>query len=426
MKLWDKGYSINDKIEAFTIGKDRELDLDLAVYDVQGSMAHADMLAKIGLITSEENALLQSALKEIGAAASANNFIIEEGIEDVHSQVELMLTRKLGDVGKKIHLGRSRNDQVLLDLRLFFRAQLSLIATEAASTVDVLLSSADQHQEVFIPGYTHMQIGMVSSWGMWFGGFAEALIDDIEYLNLTKKVINRNPLGTAAGYGSSIPLDRDMTTAALEFEGPCINPINAQIGRGKTELQIANAISSIALTINKLAMDICLFSNENYGFVSLPKEYTTGSSIMPHKKNPDVFELIRAKSNLLIALPNQIASMISNLTSGYHRDFQLQKEILFPALEQTRALIDLVKYCIPHLIIKPTQVYDEKYQYLWSVEVVNKYVLEGMSFRDAYKKVGMDIEAGNYNPPRTIDHTHLGSLGNLGLERMRERLNGLV
>ena len=426
MKLWDKGYSINDKIEAFTIGKDRELDLDLAVYDVQGSMAHADMLAKIGLITSEENALLQSALKEIGAAASANNFIIEEGIEDVHSQVELMLTRKLGDVGKKIHLGRSRNDQVLLDLRLFFRAQLSLIATEAASTVDVLLSSADQHQEVFIPGYTHMQIGMVSSWGMWFGGFAEALIDDIEYLNLTKKVINRNPLGTAAGYGSSIPLDRDMTTAALEFEGPCINPINAQIGRGKTELQIANAISSIALTINKLAMDICLFSNENYGFVSLPKEYTTGSSIMPHKKNPDVFELIRAKSNLLIALPNQIASMISNLTSGYHRDFQLQKEILFPALEQIRALIDLVKYCIPHLIIKPTQVYDEKYQYLWSVEVVNKYVLEGMSFRDAYKKVGMDIEAGNYNPPRTIDHTHLGSLGNLGLERMRERLNGLV
>ena len=426
MKLWDKGYSINDKIEAFTIGKDRELDLDLAVYDVQGSMAHADMLAKIGLITSEENALLQSALKEIGAAASANNFTIEAGIEDVHSQVELMLTRKLGDVGKKIHLGRSRNDQVLLDLRLFFRAQLSLIATEAASTVDVLLSSADQHKEVFIPGYTHMQIGMVSSWGMWFGGFAEALIDDIEYLNLTKKVINRNPLGTAAGYGSSIPLDRDMTTAALEFEGPCINPINAQIGRGKTELQIANAISSIALTINKLAMDICLFSNENYGFVSLPKEYTTGSSIMPHKKNPDVFELIRAKSNLLIALPNQIASMISNLTSGYHRDFQLQKEILFPALEQIRALIDLVKYCIPHLIIKPTQVYDEKYQYLWSVEVVNKYVLEGMSFRDAYKKVGIDIEAGNYNPPRTIDHTHLGSLGNLGLERMRERLEGMV
>jgi len=426
MKLWDKGYDINARIQEFTIGKDRELDIHLAKYDVLGSKAHTAMLSSIGLIETDENQKLQEEMDNILSVIEAGVFKIEEGIEDVHSQVELMLIRALGDIGKKIHLGRSRNDQVLLDLRLFFRDQLDLISEGTGQLATLLIQHAHKEKELLMPGYTHMQIGMVSSFGMWFGGYAEALIDDIDFVKAVKRVVNRNPLGTAAGYGSSIPLDRDMTTAELKFEGLCINPINAQIGRGKTEMQVADAIASIALTINKMAMDICLFTNENYHFMSLPKEYTTGSSIMPHKKNPDVFELIRAKTNLLIALPGQIASMISNLSSGYHRDFQLQKEVLFPAIFEMRNIIDLVVECIPNLKIHDTKVYDEQYKYLWSVEEVNKNVLGGMTFRDAYKKVGMDIEAGKYDPPQTIEHTHIGSINNLGLDRMKERLTKIL
>ena len=426
MKLWDKGYDINARIQDFTIGKDRELDVYLAKYDVLGSKAHTRMLSSIGLIEEGENQQLQGALDRILTVIETGAFEIEDGIEDVHSQVELMLIRALGDIGKKIHLGRSRNDQVLLDLRLFFRDQLDLMCQETGSLAEMLIQHADRDKDVLMPGYTHMQIGMVSSFGMWFSAYAEALIDDMNFIKSIRGVINRNPLGTAAGYGSSIPLDRDMTTKELQFEGLCINPINAQIGRGKTELQVANVIASVALTINKMAMDICLYSNENYHFMSLPKEYTTGSSIMPHKKNPDVFELIRAKTNLLMTLPGQIANMISNLSSGYHRDFQLQKEILFPAIFELQNILNLVIECIPNLKIHNTKVYDERYKYLWSVEVVNKYVLAGMTFRDAYRRVGMDIEAGHYDPSKKIKHTHLGSINNLGLDRMKARLTKIL
>lgn len=425
MKLWDKGYQINRKIEAFTVGKDRKFDLEIAKYDVMASIAHAQMLCEIGMITQAENAALHQELQLIDSQIEAGTFFIEEHVEDVHSQIEKILVAQIGETGKKIHLGRSRNDQVLVALRLFFRERLEEVLNVIKALADALLTAAEKHKDVLIPGYTHMQIGMVSSCGMWFSGFAEALIDDAEYISNTIGVINRNPLGTAAGYGSSLPLDREMTTEELGFEGLCINPINAQIGRGKTELLVANALSSVALTLNKLAMDICLFSNENYGILSLPKEYTTGSSIMPHKKNPDVFELIRAKANLLLTLPNQIASIISNLTTGYHRDFQLQKEVIFPALDEILLLLELTDQCIPELIIHDTQVFSDKYQYLWSVELVNQYVMEGMSFRDAYKRVGSDIESDNYSPPKELKHSHIGSIGNLGLNLMRERLKAL-
>ncbi len=425
MKLWDKGYQIDRKIEEFTVGLDRQFDLEIAKYDAIASIAHAQMLHEIGMITVEENAALHQELNLILNQIEKGDFIIEDHVEDVHSQIENTLVAQIGDIGKKIHLGRSRNDQVLVALRLFFRDRLRQLIEQMKRVATILISSADQYKNVLIPGYTHMQIGMVSSCGLWFSAYAEALIDDAEYISHTISIINRNPLGTAAGYGSSLPLDREMTTDELAFEGLCINPINAQIGRGKTELLVANGLSSVGLTLNKLAMDICLFSNENYGILSLPKEYTTGSSIMPHKKNPDVFELIRAKSNLLITLPNQIASIISNLTSGYHRDFQLQKEIIFPALDQINTLLELVEHCIPNIIIHDTQVYSDKYRFLWSVELVNQYVMEGMSFRDAYRKVGADINENRYDPPTELKHTHIGSIGNLGLNLMRERLKTL-
>lgn len=425
MKLWDKGYDINKEIEDFTVGRDREFDLSLATYDVQASIAHADMLCKIDMITSEERDALKEELGKIDIEIKEGRFVIEDSVEDVHSQIEKILVAKIGDIGKKIHLGRSRNDQVLVALRLFFRDRLQSLIEECKDVVNVLLETAEKHKDVLIPGYTHMQIGMVSSCGLWLSAFAEGLIDDAEYISKTISIINRNPLGTAAGYGSSLPLDRQMTSDQLLFEGLCINPINAQLGRGKSELLVANGLSTMALTLNKLAMDICLFSNENYGILSLPKEYTTGSSIMPHKKNPDVFELIRAKSNLIITLPNQVASIISNLTSGYHRDFQLQKEIIFPALDQMSTLLRLIVQCVPQLVFHESQVHDEKYKYLWSVELVNKYVQEGMTFRDAYRKVGIAIDSGDYHPPKEINHTHIGSIGNLGLDKMRDRMRTL-
>lgn len=425
MKLWDKGFQIDKKIDAFTVGRDREFDLQIAKYDVIASKAHAQMLSEIGMITQSDNASLQQELSLIGNEIDAGSFVIEEQVEDVHSQIEKILVAQLGTVGKKIHLGRSRNDQVLVALRLFFRDKIDSLVAQVKKAVSTLIDKAETNKDILIPGYTHMQIGMVSSCGLWLSAYAEAFIDDAEYLSFTKQVINRNPLGTAAGYGSSLPLDRMMTTEELKFDGLCVNPINAQIGRGKSELLMANGLSALALTLNKLAMDICLFSNENYGILSLPKEYTTGSSIMPHKKNPDVFELIRAKSNLIITLPNQIASIISNLTSGYHRDFQIQKDVLFPAIDQMQVLLDLIIHCVPELILHSTQVYSDKYKYLWSVELVNQYVMEGMTFRDAYKKVGMDIESDNYQPPSEINHTHIGSIGNLGLNLLRERIKAL-
>ena len=425
MKLWEKGYQIDRKIEEFTVGNDRQFDLEIAKYDVIASAAHAQMLCEIGMISEPENAALHQELKLIGDQIESGNFKIEDHVEDVHSQIEKILIGQLGDVGKKIHLGRSRNDQVLVALRLFFRDQLAQLVERGKSLAEVLLQAAEKYKDVLIPGYTHMQIGMVSSCGLWFSAFAESIIDDLEYLSYSSTVINKNPLGTAAGYGSSLPLDREMTTEELGFDGLCVNPINAQIGRGKTELLVANAISSMALTINKLAMDICLFSNENYGIFSLPNQYTTGSSIMPHKKNPDVFELIRAKSNLLISLPNQISGVISNLTTGYHRDFQIQKEIVFPAIKELFILLEITEYCIPRMIIHDTQVYSDKYRYLWSVELVNQYVMEGMSFREAYKKVGREIEKDEYTPLKELNHTHIGSIGNLGLNLMRERMKTL-
>lgn len=423
MKLWDKGYSIDRKIQDFTIGRDAVLDLQLAAYDVIASKAHARMLSKIGMLSDDERDNLIKELNQIAQIIGEGEFRIDDGVEDVHSQIEKLLVAKLGETGKKIHLGRSRNDQVLIALRLFFKDQLDTITSLAKKTIKTLIDGAEEKKELLIPGYTHMQVAMVSSAGMWLSSFAEALLDDIDYLQGISKVIHRNPLGTAAGYGSSIPLDRVFTTQALEMEGLCVNPINAQLGRGKTELLVSHGISSMALTINKLAMDVCLFSNENYGVFSLPSSYTTGSSIMPHKKNPDVFELMRARSNQLISLPSQISSTISNLTTGYHRDYQLLKELIFPALSQIHTLLDLIIYCIPQLQWHESRVYEDKYQYLWSVEVVNQYVKEGMSFREAYRKVGKDIEEGNYVPSKEIDHTHIGSLGNLGLDLLRKRLS---
>ncbi len=423
MTLWDKGYSIDQKIQQFTIGQDPILDLQLAKYDVIASKAHARMLSKISMLSDHERDQLIKELNNITDLINEGDFRIDDGVEDVHSQIENILVGRLGETGKKIHLGRSRNDQVLVALRLFFKDQLDRITATTKKAVRILLDDADKKKDLLIPGYTHMQVAMVSSGGMWLSSFAEALLDDLDYMKGIKKTIYRNPLGTAAGYGSSIPIDRAFTTEALHMEGLCVNPINAQLGRGKTELLVAHAISSMALTINKLAMDVCLFSNENYGVFSLPKIYTTGSSIMPHKKNPDVFELMRARSNQLISLPSQISSIISNLTTGYHRDYQLLKELIFPALSQMMTLLDLVIHCIPQLEWQESQVYEDKYQYLWSVEVVNQYVKDGMSFREAYRKVGADIEEGKYVPTKEIQHTHIGSLGNLGLDLLRKRLS---
>ena len=422
MKLWDKGQPLDKRIEDFTVGNDRILDLQLAKFDIQGSKAHTQMLESIGMITKEEHDSLHKALDKLSETVEAGEFVIEDGIEDVHSQVELILTRDLGDIGKKIHLGRSRNDQVLLDLRLFFRAKLTELCTSLESTIQGLISGARNHGDILMPGYTHMQVGMVSSFGMWFSGFAEAFTDDMAYIQSTIESINRNPLGTAAGYGSSIPLDREMTTNILNFEGLCLNPINAQIGRGKTELMVANCLSSVAITMNKMAMDLCLYSNENFRFFSLPDKFTTGSSIMPHKKNPDVFELIRAQSNLLMSLPAQVNGVISNLTTGYHRDFQILKDLIFPAIQKCNEMLDLITLSMKELIVNEVDLLEDKYKYLFSVELVNNHVKEGMSFREAYKLIGKMIDEGSYVPSTDIHHTHLGSIGNLGIELLEDRL----
>jgi len=426
MKLWDKGYKIDSLIEDFTTKEDRGLDLLLAKYDVEGSIAHAHMLHSIGYLTAAELEALDTALAGIEVDISKGQFKIDEGVEDVHSQVEMLLVNSLGDIGKKIHLGRSRNDQVLVDLRLFFRDHLNLIKGKIINLSKNILALSDKHANDLLPGYTHMQIAMVSSFGMWFGAYAESLIEDAEFTYNTRNQINKNPLGTAAGYGSSIPLDRMKTTTDLSFDDICVNPIFAQIGRGKTELLVSYVISQIAFTIGKLAMDVCHYSGQNFGFMKLSDEFTTGSSIMPHKKNPDVFELIRANCNHLTTLPAQLQAVLGNLTSGYHRDFQLLKEIIFPAIQKLNSVLDLTTHALPKLNIIPPDLSEEKYQYLYSVEVVNELVKKGIPFRDAYKKVGTMIENDEFEASKDLDHTHIGSIGNLGNDILRMRLEKLT
>ena len=412
-KLWEKSVQVNEAIERFTVGRDREMDLYLAKHDVIGSMAHITMLESIGLLTNEELQLLLAELKNIYVEADKGNFVIEEGVEDVHSQVELMLTRTLGDVGKKIHSGRSRNDPVLLDLKLFTRTQLREIAEEVNDLFQTLQAQSERYKEVLMPGYTHLQIAMPSSFGLWFGAYAESLTDDMLFLQAAYKMCNRNPLGSAAGYGSSFPLNRTMTTELLGFDSMNYNVVYAQMGRGKMERNVAFALASIAGTIAKLAYDACLFNSQNFNFIKLPAECTTGSSIMPHKKNPDVFELTRAKCNKIQALPQQIMMIANNLPSGYFRDLQIIKEVFLPAFQELKECIEMTTYIIGKMRVNEHILDDDKYKLIFSVEEVNRLASEGMPFRDAYKKVGLDIEAGNFEHNMQVNHTHEGSIGNL-------------
>ena len=427
-KLWEKNYEVNHEIERFTVGRDREMDLFLAPYDVLGSMAHITMLESIGLLTVEELRLLLSELKDIYALCKRGEFVIEEGVEDVHSQVELMLTRRLGDMGKKIHSGRSRNDQVLVDLKLFTRQQLKDVAEETKSLFDELLAKSERYKEVLMPGYTHLQVAMPSSFGLWFGTYAESLTDDMLFLQAAYRMTNRNPLGSAAGYGSSFPLDRSMTTRLLGFDSMDYNVVYAQMGRGKMERNVAFAIATIAGTLAKLAFDACLFNSQNFSFIRLPKECTTGSSIMPHKKNPDVFELIRAKSNKLQGLPTQVTLIMNNLPSGYFRDLQIIKEVFLPAFDELKDCLRMTAYIVNKMEVEEHILDNTLYDPIFSVEEVNRLAAAGMPFRDAYKKVGMDIEEGRFHADKHIHHTHEGSIGNLCNDRiaqlMQETLDG--
>ncbi|WP_304064065.1 argininosuccinate lyase [Pedobacter glucosidilyticus] len=425
MKLWQKNTSTNNLVETFTVGQDREMDLYLAAFDVLGSLAHTQMLESIGLMTKEDLEKVQHELKKIYREIADGNFTIEDGVEDVHSQVEMLLTQRVGDAGKKIHSGRSRNDQVLVDLKLFFRSQIQEMVASTKELFDLLTELSEQHQDKLLPGYTHLQIAMPSSFGLWFGAYAESLIDDLELMLAAFKISNKNPLGSAAGYGSSFPLNRTLTTQLLGFDTLNYNVVYAQMGRGKTERVLAQAMSSIAATLNRMAMDACLFMNQNFGFISFPDELTTGSSIMPHKKNPDVWELIRGRTNQLQALPNQIMMLTTNLPSGYHRDMQLLKETLFPAFNSLMSCLDMAKLMLKNIKIKDDILADDKYAYLFSVEVVNNLVLGGMPFREAYKKVGLDIEAGNFETDRKVNHTHEGSIGNLNLPEVKAMMQSL-
>ena len=425
-KLWDKGFEINAEIERYTVGRDRELDLYLAQDDVLGSMAHITMLESIGLLEKGELAALLAQLKDIHAQILQGNFEIEDGIEDVHSQVELMLTRSLGEMGKKIHSGRSRNDQVLVDLRLFTRRQLRLIVEDVCSLFKELQSQSERYKNVLMPGYTHLQVAMPSSFGLWFGAYAESLVDDMMMLQAAYRQTNRNPLGSAAGYGSSFPLNRSMTTRLLGFDSMDYNVVYAQMGRGKTERNVAFALASVASTVSKMAFDACLFNSQNFSFVRLPKECTTGSSIMPHKKNPDVFELTRAKCNKLQALPQQIMMIMNNLPSGYFRDLQIIKEVFLPAFQELRDCLQMSAYIIRKMEVNESILEDPRYDLMFSVEEVNRLATEGMPFRDAYRKVGLDIEAGNFTPDKDVRHTHEGSIGNLCNEEISQLMNSLV
>ena len=425
-KLWEKSTEVNKEIERFTVGRDREMDLYLAKYDVLGSMAHITMLQSINLLTADELQQLLAELKQIYAQAERGEFVIEEGVEDVHSQVELMLTRRLGDVGKKIHSGRSRNDQVLVDLKLFTRAEIKSVAEAVEQLFHALIVQSERYKEVLMPGYTHLQIAMPSSFGLWFGAYAESLVDDMLFLQAAFRMCNRNPLGSAAGYGSSFPLNRTMTTRLLGFESMNYNVVYAQMGRGKMERNVAFALASIAGTIAKLAYDACLFNSQNFGFVKLPDDCTTGSSIMPHKKNPDVFELTRAKCNKLQALPQQIMMIANNLPCGYFRDLQIIKEIFLPAFQELKDCLQMTTYIIQEMKVNTHILDDERYAPIFSVEEVNRLARQGMPYRDAYKKVGLDIEAGRFVPCKEVHHTHEGSIGNLCNDAISQLMEQVV
>lgn len=425
-KLWDKGFAINEEIERYTVGRDRELDLYLAEDDVLGSMAHITMLESIGLLEKDELQILLKELRNIYSEVKAGSFVIEEGIEDVHSQVELMLTRRLGDVGKKIHSGRSRNDQVLVDLRLFTRRKLREVVEDVQHLFEALQEQSERYRNVLMPGYTHLQVAMPSSFGLWFGAYAESLVDDLMMVQAAYRQTNRNPLGSAAGYGSSFPLNRTMTTELLGFDSMDYNVVYAQMGRGKTERNVAFALASVAGTVAKLAFDACMFNSQNFAFVKLPKECTTGSSIMPHKKNPDVFELTRAKCNKLQALPQQIMLIMNNLPSGYFRDLQIIKEVFLPAFEELHDILSMTTYIVRKMTVNENILEDSRYDLMFSVEEVNRLATEGMPFRDAYKKVGMDIEAGNFTPNKDVHHTHEGSIGNLCNKEVKVLMDGIM
>ena len=426
MKLWEKNFEINKEIERFTVGRDREMDMYLAKYDVLGSMAHITMLESIGLLEKDELTQLLAELKNIYKACERGEFVIEDDVEDVHSQVEMLLTRKLGDMGKKIHSGRSRNDQVLVDLKLFTRHQLKDIAYEVKSLFDELIAKSEQYKNVLMPGYTHLQVAMPSSFGLWFGAYAESLADDLLFLQAAYRMTNRNPLGSAAGYGSSFPLNRTMTTQLLGFDSMDYNVVYAQMGRGKMERNVGFAIATIAGTLAKMAFDACMFNSQNFSFVKLPKECTTGSSIMPHKKNPDVFELIRAKSNKLQALPQQVTLIMNNLPVGYFRDLQIIKEVFLPSFDELKDCLEMAAYIINKIEVNEHILDNPMYDPMFSVEEVNRLAANGMPFRDAYKKVGLDIEAGNFVPDKNIHHTHEGSIGNLMNDKIQQLFNSIL
>jgi argininosuccinate lyase len=425
-KLWEKSTQVNAKIEAFTIGSDREMDVFLAKYDVLGSMAHIRMLESVGLLRKDELVSLLKELKNIYLLAEEGKFTIESGVEDVHSQVEMLLTNKLGDMGKKIHSGRSRNDQVLLDLKLFTRAEIEKTVSSVTGLFDVLISQSNRYKDILLPGYTHLQVAMPSSFGLWFGAYAESLADDLQLLLSAWKITNRNPLGSAAGYGSSFPLNRQLTTDLLGFDSMNYNVVYAQMGRGKMERTVANALASIAATVAKLAFDACMFTSQNFGFIRLPDEFTTGSSIMPHKKNPDVFELTRAKCNKIQSIPQQIMMITNNLPSGYFRDLQIIKEVFIPVFAELTDCLEMTALMMAQVEINTEILKDSRYDYLFSVEEVNRLTLSGLPFRDAYKKVGLEIEAGNFKPDKTVHHTHQGSIGNLCNNEICEYKNEVV
>lgn len=426
MKLWQKDTTSLKEVERFTVGRDPEMDLYLARFDVIGSLAHIQMLESIGLLQKKELDQLSAGLKDIYKQIESGSFQVEDGAEDIHSQVELELTRKFGDVGKKIHSGRSRNDQVLVDVKLFLRAEIEQVVSEVKNLFDLLLTQSEKYKDHLLPGYTHLQLAMPSSFGLWFGAYAESLVDDLITVQGAYHVVNKNPLGSAAGYGSSFPLNRTLTTKLLGFDELNYNVVYAQMGRGKTERIVASAFSNIAATLSKLSMDACLFLNQNFGFISFPEELTTGSSIMPHKKNPDVFELIRSRCNQWAALPNDIALMTANLPSGYHRDMQLLKEVLFPAIQSLKDCLRMAQLMLSNIEVKKDILKDDKYKFLFSVEEVNKLVLGGVPFRDAYKAVGRQIAEGTYKPDAKIAHTHEGSIGNLCLPQIQAAMEKTI
>lgn len=425
-KLWQKTTNVNELVENFTVGRDREFDEQMAAFDVLGSLAHTQMLESVGLLPKEDLTVIQQELKKIYADIQTGNFKIEAEVEDIHSQVELLLTRRIGEAGKKIHSGRSRNDQVLVDLKLYFRHQLQEVVESVQTLFNLLISLSEKHKDVFLPGYTHLQIAMPSSFGLWFGAYAESLIDDLELVLAAYHITNKNPLGSAAGYGSSFPLNRSLTTTLLGFEELNYNVVYAQMGRGKTERVIAQALSSIAATLAKMAMDQCVYLSQNFAFVSYPENLTTGSSIMPHKKNPDVWEIMRGRCNRLQALPTDIAMMTTNLPSGYHRELQLLKELLFPAFADIKNSLHMAHFMLEHIEVKNNILDDPKYAYLFSVEEVNRMVLSGVPFRDAYKNIGLAIEKGEFNPDKTVNHTHEGSIGNLCNEQISNNMQKMI